>query len=76
MVATFRPDGSLESFDAEEDGDLSTPYHGSGERAVRSGYREVQGMMIPHRFEIARVAEGKVHPFWRGTIDTVRFSAN
>ncbi|MEZ5217763.1 MAG: DUF6544 family protein [Ilumatobacteraceae bacterium] len=46
LVATFRPDGSLESFAAEEDGDLTTPYHGSGEHVLRGDYRLVDGMMI------------------------------
>lgn len=73
MVATFRPDGSLASFDAEQDGDLTTPYHGSGEHAARSDYRPVAGMMIPHAFEIARAAGGAIHPFWTGRITTIRF---
>lgn len=73
MVATFRPDGSLESFDAETDGDLSTPYHGSGEHAARSDYRPVAGMMIPHAFTIARAAKGKLHPFWSGRITSITF---
>lgn len=73
LVATFRQDGSLASFDAEEDGDLTTPYHGSGEHAARNDYRLVSGMMIPHGFEIARAAQGKVYPFWRGKITSIAF---
>lgn len=73
LVATFRQDGSLASFDAEEDGDLTTPYHGSGEHAARNDYRLVAGMMIPHDFEIARAAGGKVYPFWRGKITSIAF---
>ena len=73
LVATFRPDGSLERFDAQEDGDLSTPYHGSGEHAARDDYRPVSGMMIPHRFTIARAAGGKLFPFWTGRITTIAF---
>lgn len=73
MIATFRPDGSLASFDAETDGDLSTPYHGSGEHAARSDYREVSGMMIPHAFTIARAAKGKLYPFWSGHITSITF---
>lgn len=73
MIATFRPDGSLASFDAEQDGDLTTPYHGSGEHAARSDYRRVAGMMIPHAFEIARVAGGAIHPFWKGRITSITF---
>lgn len=73
MVATFRPDGSLASFDAEQDGDLTTPYHGSGEHAARSDYRRVSGMMIPHAFEIARAAGGKTYTFWKGRITSIAF---
>lgn len=73
LVATFRPDGSLASFDAEQDGDLTTPYHGSGEHAARDDYRNVSGMMIPHGFEIARAAGGRVHPFWKGRITSIAF---
>ena len=73
LVATFRPDGSLESFAAEEDGDLTTPYHGSGEHVSRDDYRLVQGMMIPHSFTISRAAGGELFPFWTGDIETVRF---
>lgn len=73
MVATFRNDGSLESFMAEEDGDLTTPYHGSGEYAARDDYQLVQGMMIPHSFEIARAAKGEIHPFWKGHITQTGF---
>lgn len=73
LVATFLPDGSLHSFDAGEDGDLSTPYHGSGEYATRSDYRLVQGMMIPHVFEIARTGGGRTHPFWKGRITAIAF---
>lgn len=71
MVATFRPDGSLASFDAEEDGDLTTSYHGSGEHAERTDYRLVDGTMIPHGFTIARAAGGETFPFWTGQIDTM-----
>ena len=68
LVATFLPDGRLASFDAEQDGDLTTSYHGAGEHASRDDYRKVAGMMIPHAFEIARVADGKTYPFWKGWI--------
>jgi hypothetical protein len=73
MVATFRADGSLERLDAERDGDLDTPYHGSGEHVTRSDYRPVQGMMIPFGFEIARAAGGRTYPFWRGELTAIRF---
>lgn len=73
LIATFRPDGSLASFDAEQDGDLTTPYHGSGEHVTRDDYRPVAGMMIPHSFMIARVAGGKSHPFWKGQVTSIAF---
>ncbi len=73
LVATFRDDGSLARFDAEEDGDLSTPYHGSGEHVERRDYRRVDGIMIPMAFTIARAADGDIFPFWQGRITTFRF---
>ncbi|WP_434355510.1 hypothetical protein NF212_10910 [Parasalinivibrio latis] len=73
MVAKFREDGSLESFAAEKDGDLNTPYHGSGEHVLREDYRLVNGMMIPHRFVISRAADGKVYPFWKGEVSAISF---
>lgn len=74
LVASFGPDGRLLSFDAPQDGDLSTPYHGSGEHAQRTDYQEVQGMMIPMGFSIARAAAGQRYPFWVGRVTQIRFS--
>lgn len=71
LIATFRPDGSLERFDAEEDGDLNTPYHGSGEHVSRSDYQLISGLMIPMSFTIARAAAGKIYPFWKGKITSI-----
>ncbi len=73
LVATFRPDGSLASFAAEQDGDLTTPYHGSGEHVTRDDYRLVSGLMIPHLFQISRSKGGKLYPFWTGNITAIRF---
>lgn len=73
LVATFRADGSLERFDAEQDGDLTTSYHGSGEHVSRTEYRLVEGMMIPMGFDIARAAGGQIHPFWRGRVTQIAF---
>ncbi|MCV6577348.1 MAG: hypothetical protein OIF58_16620 [Cohaesibacter sp.] len=73
MVATFRPDGSLQSFMAEEDGDLTTPYHGSGEYVSRSDYRLIGDVRVPHGFTIARASQGKIYPFWKGTITDISF---
>ncbi len=75
LVATFRADGSLESFSAETDGDLTTSYHGSGEHVLRGDYRLVDGMMIPHTFTISRAAGGQLFPFWTGEIRSIRFFA-
>lgn len=74
LVATFRADGGLERFDAEADGDLDTPYHGSGEHVTRTDYRLVEGMMIPMGFEIARAAKGERYPFWRGRLTRITFA--
>jgi hypothetical protein len=68
LVATFRDDGALVAFRAEEDGDLSTPYHGSGEVATRDDFRVVEGVRLPHAFTIARAAGGETYPFWRGQV--------
>lgn len=73
LVARFRPDGTLEAFSAEADGDPTTPYHGSGEYAERTDYRPVQGMMIPHGFTLARRIGGRIEPFWSGGLTTIRF---
>jgi len=72
LVATFADDGRLTQFDAEEDGDLQTPYHGSGEQLLRDDYRLIQGIMIPHRFRVARAAGGQVYPFWEGEVTAIR----
>lgn len=75
LVATFaEEDGRLLSMHAEEDGDLTTPYHGSGEFVSRSDYRQVDGMMIPFRFSVGRMANQKIYPFWRGVITDYQVS--
>ena len=73
LVATFGADGLLQSFHAEEDGDLNTPYHGSGEHVQRSDYQPHNGMLIPMRFTISRKAGGQIQPFWRGSVTQIRF---
>jgi hypothetical protein len=73
MVAHFDADGRMTRMVAEEDGDLTTPYHGSGEHVTRADYRPVQGRMIPHRFVISRAAKGAVLPFWDGMVTAIRF---
>ena len=73
MVAHFAPDGRMTHMQTEVDGDLSTPYHGSGEHVARSGYEKVDGQMIPMEFTISRMAAGQLHPFWRGRVGQIRF---
>lgn len=73
LVASFGPDGALTRFDAEEDGDLTTPYHGSGEHAARGDYQLVDGVRVPMSFTIARAAGGEIFPFWKGRITSFSF---
>ena len=73
MIVSFRDDGGIAALDAEEDGDLETPYHGSGEHTERSDYRLVDGVRVPMSFMIARAADGEIHPFWAGRITSIRF---
>ena len=73
MRAYFNPDGAMAVMAAEADGDLSTPYHGSGEHVTRSDYRAVNGQMIPMAFTISRMAAGRIYPFWKGRIDRIAF---
>lgn len=76
LVATFDAEGALTRFDAETDGDLTTPYHGSGEHAARSDYQMVDGVRVPMAFTIARAAGGKIMPFWEGRITSIRFGGS
>jgi hypothetical protein len=73
LVAYFAPDGHMTHMQSEADGDLNTPYHGSGEHVARSDYQLVDGQMIPMAFTISRMAGGQLYPFWRGRIDNIRF---
>ena len=73
MVAHFDGQGRMTQMVATEDGDLTTPYHGSGEHVRRSDWRQVGNQMIPHGFAISRMAAGKVYPFWEGQITEIRF---
>jgi len=74
LIADIDAQGKLKSLRAENDGDLTTPYHGSGEYAARSDYRMINGMMIPHKFSIARHAKGTDYPFWHGEINDYQIS--
>lgn len=74
LLATFADDGALVAFDATEPGDLTTPYHGSGERVTRGDVQLVQGVRVPMAFEISRVgASGVAEPFWTGRITSLAF---
>lgn len=71
MVAHFSPEGMMTAMESETDGDLSTPYHGSGEHVTRSNYQRQGLQMLPMDFTISRRAQGKLHPFWKGRIDSI-----
>lgn len=73
MMASFDERGALISMHAEEDGDLTTPYHGSGEHVTRSDYRLVGDVRVPMGFEVSRMADGEILPFWSGQITDLRF---
>lgn len=73
MIVHFDAEGRITQMVAEEDGDLTTPYHGSGEHVTRSDYRLVDNQMIPHQFTISRAANGQIYPFWTGEITEVQF---
>lgn len=73
MIAHFDASGAITHMVAEEDGDLSTPYHGSGEHVSRMDYREVQGVMVPHAFVISRMADGAIYPFFNARLTSLTF---
>ncbi len=73
MLFHFNEEGQITHLSAEQDGDLSTPYHGSGEHVTRADYRQIGTMMIPHSFIISRSAGGKVFPFFDAKITSITF---
>lgn len=73
MLAHFAPDGQMTHMRTESDGDLTTPYHGSGEHVARSNYQRAGQQMIPMDFTISRMAGGKLYPFWQGRITQIGF---
>ena len=73
LLATFAADGRLLRFDSETDGDLTTPYHGSGEHVARDDYQRIDGVMVPMKFVVARAAGGRLYPFWEGRVTSLRF---
>jgi len=74
---TFGEDGRILRYDAEESEPIAdeSKFHGAGEIALRSGYQEIDGVMVPTKFEIARRIDGVVKPFWRGSIKRLEFGA-
>lgn len=73
MIAHFDAEGRMTQMRAEDDGDLATPYHGSGEHVRRADYQAVGNQMIPMEFTISRAAGGELYPFWRGRITSITF---
>ena len=73
MIVFVDPEGRLTHMVAEEDGDLNTPYHGSGEHVTRSDYRDIDGVMIPHAFVISRMAGGETYPFFDAVLTSITF---
>ena len=73
LLFTFAADGRIIQIDAEEDGDLTTPFHGAGEHLALDDYRPVDGVMLPHRVLVARAADGAVYPFFDAEISGYRF---
>lgn len=73
MIVHFAPTGEITHMVAEQDGDLNTPYHGSGEHVTRTEYRKIDGVMIPHAFVISRMAGGKIYPFFDAKLTGIAF---
>lgn len=71
LIATFRANGSLKTFQAEEDGDMKQTYHGSGEYVLREDYQLIAGARRPMRFIIARKNSTMTAPFWIGRINNL-----
>ncbi|SDX91446.1 hypothetical protein SAMN05444358_1162 [Ruegeria halocynthiae] len=73
MLFHFNSEGQITFLSTEQDGDLNTPYHGSGEHVTRADYRQIDNMMIPHSFTISRAAKGEVYPFFDAKITSIVF---
>lgn len=73
MIVHFAEGGAITHMVAEEDGDLTTPYHGSGELVSRTDYRELGGIMIPHAFVISRLSNGTIYPFFDARLTSLSF---
>jgi hypothetical protein len=73
MLAHFDATGQMTYMSAEADGDLNSPYHGSGEHVTRSDYQRVGSQIIPMQFTISRASGGKIYPFWKGRVTSIAF---
>jgi len=73
VIAHFDDVGRITHMTAEEDGDLTTAYHGSGEHVTREDYRLVAGVMVPHKFTFSRAAPGAHYPFFDAEIMFLEF---
>lgn len=72
---SFDQAGRLKRMVSEQDGDAATAgrFHGAGEVVTRDDYRPVNGIMIPHSFEISRRIDGQEFPFWSGLVTRLDF---
>jgi hypothetical protein len=72
---TFDEEGRIVRYDAEKEGRKADEarFHGAGEAALRADYREVDGVMVPMSFQIARRINGQVKPFWKGRVELIEF---
>jgi hypothetical protein len=72
---TFNDGGQIVRYDAEKDGRRADEhrFHGAGEVALRGEYREVEGIMVPLSFQIARRIAGQEKPFWKGHVERIEF---
>jgi len=75
LVALFDRTGALTGMFLEADGDLTTPYHGSGEHVLRGDYKAFDGIRIPTSFTISRASGGKRYPFWKAKVTSVEFGS-
>lgn len=72
---SFGPDGRILRYDLDAaDGSANGRYHGAGDVAVRGDYANVDGVMLPMSFSIARRLNGVEQPFWTGRIDSIRLT--
>ena len=75
MIAKFDASGALTEMFAEEDGDLTTPYHGPGENVLRGDYQMKGRVRIPMSLVISRAADGNAYPFWKATITDIKLGS-